>query len=332
MKHIPAFDAVLGQDRAIAQLKQLLASKSVPGAMLFTGPASVGKFLTAISFAMAANCCEEGSDSIIGCRVCGSCSRIKSGNHPDVIIIKPDGNYIKIGQIRELIEKISTRPKEALTRFIIIDGASTMTVEASNALLKSLEEPPQNTVFILVSSSMMSVLPTIRSRCCHIGFSPLGRKALEMILISSVGYTSEISASASLMSDGSVRTAVDAIEKGWIEKRRWLYSEVAALRNRSLPVILALAEDLAQKSDDIKASLEIIKSFFRDLVVYRYRPEVFMGHDLKSVLETALPYYQDSELVRMLEKVHESQRSLELNAVSRLVLEMLFLKIAGFHK
>jgi len=162
--------------------------------------------------------------------------------------------------------------------------------------------------------------------------SPLGRKTLEMILISSVGYTSEISASASLMSDGSVRTAVDAIEKGWIEKRRWLYSEVAALRNRSLPVILALAEDLAQKSDDIKASLEIIKSFFRDLVVFRYRPEVFVGHDLKSVLETALPYYQESELVSMLEKVHESQRSLELNAVSRLVLEMLFLKIAGFHK
>lgn len=332
MKQIPAFEAVLGQDRAIAQLRQLLESKSVPGAMLFIGPVSVGKFLSAISFAMTANCCEEDRDSIIGCRVCGSCSRIKSGNHPDILIIKPDGNYIKIGQIRELIEKISTRPKEAFTRFIIIDGASAMTVEASNALLKSLEEPPHNTVFILISSSMLSVLPTIRSRCCHIGFSPLRRKTLEMILTSSLGYPSEVSISASLMSEGSVRTAVDAIEKGWTEKRRWLYSEVAALRNRSLPVILALAEDLSQKSDDIKASLEIIKSLFRDLAVFRYRPDIFFNHDLKYVLESALPNYQEQELVSILEKVHESQRSLELNAVSRLILETLFLKIAGFHK
>lgn len=332
MKQSTAFDSILGQDAAVRRLRQIIERKSLPGAMLFTGPESVGKYLVAVSFAMAVNCDEREDSNIYGCGICGSCHRIEAGIHPDVLTVRPDGNHIKIGQIRDLIEKISTRPKEASTRFVMIDGVSLMTVEAANALLKSLEEPPLNTVFILISSSMLSVLPTIRSRCCNIGFMPLETESVEHILSGKLEYSHEVASSASLMSDGGVRSAVAAIEKGWSERLFWLCSETAALKTMSLPVILALAEEMTRKGDDIKTALEIIKGFFRDLAVFRYKPDSIRSRDSIAVLGRAARYYEDHELVSILEKVHEAQRSLELNAVSRLAVETLFLKIAGFIK
>lgn len=316
----------------MSQLRRLLSSGSMPGGLLFIGPESTGKLLTAQAVAMSANCQREADKPQEGCGVCSSCSRIRSGNHPDVFLIKPDGNFIKIGQIRELIDKISTRPKEAFVRFVVIDGAHTMNLEASNALLKSLEEPPRNTVFILISTSLMSVLPTIRSRCIQIGFSPLGADIIGKILTSVLGYPSKDSESAAMMSGGGVRMSVEAIEKGWLDKRRWLYSELATIRSRTIPAVLALAEDLSHKGEEIKSYLEIVKTFFRDLVVLKYRKDSFCGSELEVLLSSAMPQYQENEIVALLGKVHEAQRSLELNAVSRLVLEMLFLKIAGFHK
>lgn len=332
LEHTAVFDSILGQDKAISRLRQIIDKNALPGAMLFTGPDGVGKCLASVSLAMTVNCKFFLENSGEGCGVCNSCSRIKSGNHPDVMMIRPDGNFVKIGQIRDLIEKISIRPKEASIRFVIIDGASNMTLEASNALLKSLEEPPQKTCFILISSSMLSVLPTIRSRCCNIGFSPLSRETVEKILSKLHGYGSEISTPAAAMSDGSVKAAISAIEKGWAERRRWLYQEIASLRNKSLQAVLALAEEISAKSDDVRTSLEITKICFRDLAVFRHSPDSVYGKDLIPLLERTSSFYEDRDLVAILERVHEAQRSIELNAVSRLVLETLFLKIAGFIK
>lgn len=332
MEDSGVFDLVLGQDEAIKRLRQIISKNALPGAMLFTGPEGVGKCLAAVSLAMSVNCCAMTGIKGEGCGVCGSCQRIKSGNHPDVLIIRPDGNYIKIGQIRELLEKISIRPKEASVRFIIIDGASSMNIEASNALLKSLEEPPQRTCFILIASSMVSLLPTIRSRCCNIGFSPLSRENLEMILSGVHGYGPEISSAAAAISGGSVKSAFFAIEKGWIERRKWLCSEISSLRSRPLGYVLALAEEISVKGDGVDTSLEIIKIFFRDLAIFRHRADAVYGNDFSALLEKASKYYDETELFSILEKIHEAQRSIGLNAVSRLVLETLFLKIAGFIK
>ncbi len=141
------------------------------------GPAGVGKRLTAVAAAQAINCLQPQSSSEFerdACGECASCRRIARGVHPDVIIVEPgDTGSIKIEQLRDVIDRSQYRPFEGRRRIVIIDEADAATAEAQSALLKTLEEPPSASTFVLVSSLPDALLPTVRSRCPRLRFGPL---------------------------------------------------------------------------------------------------------------------------------------------------------------
>ncbi len=162
---------------------EILRRGQLPGASLFTGPEGVGKKTLALSLAALANC-KEGTDEE-SCGKCSSCVKAAAGYHSDILLFQPLKNLIRIGKngrdpdtMRKLNREAQFRPFEGRLRFFIIDQAETMTEEAANCILKTLEEPPDTSRIILISSFPRRLLPTIRSRCQAFPFHPLGREEI----------------------------------------------------------------------------------------------------------------------------------------------------------
>lgn len=164
---------ILGQDRAIAQLCRAIDADRVAHAYLFTGPARCGKYTTGLALAAALNCLEAPGR---GCGTCASCERIAAGIHPDVQTLERQGaaQIIPIAVIRErVIPQLGLPPHEGRARVFLIEEATSLPDASANALLKTLEEPPNRTHFILCTTAPENLLPTIRSRCQRVDFAAL---------------------------------------------------------------------------------------------------------------------------------------------------------------
>jgi DNA polymerase-3 subunit delta' len=167
---VPTLAEISGQERVISVLTQSIAHGRVPHAYLFAGPVGAPLLATAKALAAAQNC-EVAPGK--GCGTCASCERIAEDRHPDVITLKPEGaaQIIPIETIRkEVVPALGLAPHEGKTRWFLVEEAAALPGPSANALLKSLEEPPARTHFVLCTSTPDAVLPTIRSRCQRLLF------------------------------------------------------------------------------------------------------------------------------------------------------------------
>lgn len=175
------FDAVVGQQKPIQILKNLISSDKIGHAYLFMGQEGIGKKLAAISFAKAVNCLNL-SENYVPCNHCSNCLKIEKGIHPDVNIISPLNSVITIEQIREIKNTIYWQPLEGRKKIFILDDAHRMNHAASNSLLKILEEPPPYAILILITAEPENLLATIISRCHPISFQPLKEAEMRKVL------------------------------------------------------------------------------------------------------------------------------------------------------
>lgn len=216
------FSTVIGQERAVSQLKAMLNNRRVPPGLLFTGPHGCGKGYAALRFARALNCLDEDAVSRQDCcALCQNCVHIAKGIHPDVIVCdyafqarlsgkeEARQEHILIDTIRELIIKAQQKAIAGRWKVYIIDRADTMTNEAANALLKLLEEPPEGTLWILLAEKREALPETIRSRCQTVAFNPLSEEAVSEILVER-GMTLDEAQRLALVSEGSVERAEKA--------------------------------------------------------------------------------------------------------------------------
>jgi DNA polymerase-3 subunit delta' len=221
------FRDVIGHRKLVALLSRSIERHSIPPSLIFAGPAGVGKRLVALSTAQALNCLDPRRSEVPtpesiefdACGVCAACTRIARGLHPDVVVIEPgDTGSIKIDAVREIIERVGYRPFEGRRRAVIIDEADALVPQAQNALLKTLEEPPSLSVFILVSARADSLLPTVQSRCPRLRFHQLGPEDVATALIRRGKSDSEAHAIAAL-ADGSIGAALDVDADVLVEAR-----------------------------------------------------------------------------------------------------------------
>ena len=169
-----ALREIIGQDRAVKILLRSIQRARIPSSYLFAGEAGIGKKFTAINFAKAVNCLTppsppltKGGDGGVfdACDECYSCRKINAGVHPDFLIISPDAGQIRIEEIRAINDILSYKAFEGRMKVIIVDEAETMNPYAANAFLKNLEQPPEDSLIILISSNPDRMLDTIKSRC-----------------------------------------------------------------------------------------------------------------------------------------------------------------------
>jgi DNA polymerase III delta' subunit len=167
---VTAWSSIPGQQRVTAQLQSAIERNRVPHAYLFSGPKGAPLYDTAQALAMALNCTTQRG---IGCGECEQCSKIAAGIHPDVVTLLREGaaQIIPIESVRtQVITRIGLPPHEADTRVFIVEEATSFAPPAANALLKTLEEPPARTIFVLCTTAPEQLLPTIRSRCQRVRF------------------------------------------------------------------------------------------------------------------------------------------------------------------
>jgi DNA polymerase-3 subunit delta' len=221
------FREVIGHRKLVALLSRSVERESLPPSLIFAGPAGVGKRLIAIATAQALNCLHPrhpqtpASDTVYydACGTCAACTRIVRGMHPDVLVIEPgDNGSIKIEAIRDLVDRAGYRPFEGRRRVVIIDDADAMVPHAQNALLKTLEEPPSASVFILVSARPDALLLTVQSRCPRLRFRELGPDDVAAALIRQGKSETEARATAAT-ANGSIGRALEASADDQVEAR-----------------------------------------------------------------------------------------------------------------
>jgi len=174
------FDSIIGQERPKRFLQAALRSERLAHALLFHGEERIGKLLTARVLAQAVNCeAIPPPDPPDACGACRSCHQIETGAHPDVTILTATSGKGETDQTREIESRFIYRPLIGRRKIVILDNADLLRREAANALLKTIEEPPPDSLIILVSSRPEALLPTIRSRCQEIRFAPLALDQVE---------------------------------------------------------------------------------------------------------------------------------------------------------
>lgn len=334
------FDLIRGQRQAIRLLTTLLQKGHIPHALVFTGIDGIGKQMAAQAFAMACNCADpqpfptsqEGASPAARTNACGqcrTCRRIHSDNHPDILHICPSGDMIRIAVIRDLIQRLMMKPYEQGKRVVIIAGSHAMNPEASNALLKILEEPPANTLLVLTARQTTDLLPTIISRCQQIRFSPLKPDVLIELLRINEALTPEEATAATALSGGSYTHAMKMVRAGWIQRRRWLANEISRLNDQSTTSQLALAEKLAAGKTQLPDTLAWLVSWYRDLIVFPFQPEQIVNSDLFQQIRAAATDADPLVLIGRMKAVQKALKQLQANANLRLTMDDLVLQLAA---
>ena len=224
------------------------------------------------------------------------------------------------------------KPYEAKLRVVIISDAQAMNPSAGNALLKVLEEPPDKTILILTAMQTSDLLPTIVSRCQHIRFNPIPQKHLETLLVEKRGTHPDDAKIIAAMANGSVSKAFSMTGKktpiDWIRRRTWLIDEVQALPQRPMAARLAFAAMLSGDNRVLGESLEVLKSWFRDLVVWKFHPERILNTDLKGKVQRIAPTMTVGSILSKIDDIHAAQKNIQANTNLRLTLEVLILQLA----
>ena len=343
------FESLIGQERPIRILNTLLKNRTLPHALLFTGTEGVGKQTAAIALAMACNCQDENAGrktegrsehdpyrptvksdlTVLGsCGVCNACRKIESGNHADIIRVQPSGSFIKIAQIRSLADTLAMRPYEAKIRVVVIVAAQALNAASSNALLKILEEPPNRTMLVLIANQKSALLPTIVSRCQHIGFNPISRKNMADLLREKHELAAQEAGILAAMANGSYSRAQSMIRSNWLKRRKWLIDEIHSLSVNRMGGLLALAEKISAEREELSESLEVIKVWFRDLIIGRYDPGKIINQDVADQIKIASEKVSIPLLLSKLDAVQQAQNRITANTNLRLSMENLLIKLA----
>lgn len=277
-----AFDSVLGHDRVRGLLARAVRDGRLPPALLLCGPAGVGKRTLGLAVARAL-LCESGSGE--SCGECAPCQRVERGLHPDVIVVQPTTNAIKIEQVRDLVREIGARPFEARARAFLVDDAHAMTEQAMNALLKSLEEPASSSHVLLVTDAPQALLPTIRSRCQVLRFGPIPSAILEGHLVERHGLTPEEARLRASLSGGSLGAALAFEAEGYRTVRDLLLAALRRLDSLGPLERMDFAQTLAD-ADDPMLVLVALRSILRDVAALRAgaAPESVLNRDAAPVL------------------------------------------------
>ena len=325
-----SFKDVLGHSRPIEMLQRAIQRDKVVHSYLFAGNEGIGKKWVALQFAKALNCLGEGDRKGDACDHCPACQKVDHHLHPDISIIEPEGQTIKVDQVRQMQKELMYRPYEGKRRVFILTAADRMAPNMSNILLKTLEEPPLHTVIILLANHPRLLLPTILSRCQTIRFHPLPVPMVRKWLMEEKGLNEGEAHLLASLSEGSPGKAMELREPiGQIRREDllegWVGSPVGSFES-----IENWVDALPSQRESLLLILEVARTLLRDLVMVKLMkngPKLIHSDLLQKMEKAALPWSLPSLLKRM-EALHQAAFSIRGNANTTLALEALMLSWA----
>ena len=343
------FDRLVGNERAKDVLRRMLAQGRVPGALLFGGEDSVGKFQFAVELAKALNCLRP--RGVEACDKCPACKRIPHfvpspsdneekkrfiawSDYPDVALVRREVSVITVHQARRIERESNFRPNEGRARVFIIDNADQMNEQASNALLKTLEEVAPTSHLVLVTSRPASLLQTIRSRCQSIRFAPLSAAEIEKHLVGNKLRAGGEAKLVARLSRGRLGEALALNPDAYRARRELMLGVLDSLTARpaDLARLLRATEELgdAKRKDDFESHLDALSAVVRDAWLLSIDPEAeIVNEDIRDRLARHAAALAAGRAVRWLSQIEHLRAQLAVNVNRRAATDALFLSMAA---
>jgi DNA polymerase-3 subunit delta' len=325
-----SFKDVLGHSAPIEFLRRAIRQDKVGQSYLFLGMEGIGKKWVALQFAKALNCLEGVVNKGDACDRCLSCRKIDHHLHPDVLIIEPEGQTLKVDQVRQMQRDLAYRPYEGYRRVCILSAADRMAPNMSNSLLKTLEEPPLHTVIILLANNPRLLLPTILSRCQPIRFNPLPLPLVSNWLVGQKGMDEEEAHLLATLSEGSPGKALEIQQEIQQIPRDELLMDFVGLKFLPFEKKDRWAESLSSDREKLILVLEVAKTLLRDLVLMKTSKDRsrLIHSDLLQKMESLALSWSLPSLLNRLELLHQTTLAIRSNANMTLALEAMMLSWA----
>lgn len=325
-----SFKNVIGHSRPITLIQRAIRNEKVASSYLFLGNEGIGKKFIALQFAKALNCLAREGEKEDSCDRCLSCKKIDHALHPDVLLIEPEGQNIKVEQVRQLQRDLAYKPYEGRRRVCILTSADRMAPNMSNTLLKTLEEPPLHTVIILLASNPRLILSTIVSRCQPIRFNPLPISLVSQWLLEQKGLPRAEAFLLASLSEGSPGKALEIQEEVREIQRERLLKEWIGLETLSMERMRGWVISFPSQRESLLLILEIAKTLLRDLVILKTleRKLPLIHSDLLEIMEPLAMKQDLPSLLRRIEILHQTGMAIKANANISLALEAMMLSWA----
>ena len=326
------FRDLAGHRRLLELTARAALRGSLPPSLIFGGPEGVGKRRAAVALAQLVNCAAPSATD--ACGTCAACRRIARGVHPDVLVVEPgDTGTIKVDQIRDVVERTAYRPFEGRRRVVIVDDADAMMPEAQNAMLKTLEEPPAASSFVLVTSRPDVLLPTVRSRCQHLRFGRLAPAEIAAVLERAHGYSSGDAHAAAAAADGRIGRALEGGSEEYAEARESAAALLTAAaagadprrRLESARALVGGGSDREQLGRRLRAAA----SMLRDLGVLLSRADErgLANADLRPLLTRLAKSFDGDRTLRAFSAIDRALEALDRNAGPKIVADWISLQV-----
>lgn len=332
-----SFKSVACQERVVELFQNAIRNNHLAHAYIFAGQEGVGKTSFSRELAKAIFCKHPGRDA---CDTCNNCQRITRDNFSDLFFILPEKNsrVIKIEQLKYLQDVLKVKPLESKYKIVIIQSADKMNEEASNCLLKTLEEPPSYAIIILIVTSLESLRETVRSRCQIIRFSPLSVAVVKNILVNHFKLDDKQAERLAFISNGSIERATLLSGTSALEKKNWLVDRLLKLEiNDNLTFSKELFSEwhiqdldiLEEKRSYVKELLFSFLMYYRDLLVCKIGSDDLPVYhtDWRDALAVRSRSLSEDVLFRILNTIKTSLEYLDYNANITLLLENMITKI-----
>lgn len=323
------FKEIIGHKREIAHLTKAMEAGKVSHAYIFSGAKGTGKLTLADAFAMALQCTGEGERP---CGSCHSCHQAASGNHPDIIHLtheKP--NSIGVEDVREqLVGDVQIRPYNGKYKIYIIPEAEKLTVQAQNAILKTIEEPPEYAIILLLTTNEQSFLDTIRSRCVLLQLKPVPDEQVKAYLMEHLQIPDYEADICSAFAQGNIGKAIRLASSEDFNSIKG--SAMRLVRNvgkMEISEIIEYVKEVQEYKVSIEDYLDILALWYRDMVYFKATRDIdgiIFKDEIRTIRETVrVCSYEGVEEV--MKAIETAKARLAANVNFDLTMELLFLVI-----
>lgn len=323
------FGAIVGHEQIINHMKNSILQDKVSHAYVLVGEAGAGKKTLANVYAMTLQCEKGGA---VPCKTCDSCKKANSRNHPDIIYVEHEkSDSIGVDEIRsQVVDDVAIRPYNGRYKIYIISDADKMTPQAQNAVLKTIEEPPDYAVFLLLTTNVDALLPTIRSRCVRLDVRPVSDALVKQYLVENMHVPEHEAELETAFAQGNIGKAEKAADTSYFDEmaQKVLYILKYASKMEVHEWVEALKK-ISEGKQDIYDQLDIVQVWFRDVLMFKATREVdnlVFKREINSIKEQASQRSYEG-IENIIDAADKAKVRLQANVNFDLAMELLFLTI-----
>ena len=324
-----SFSEIVGHEQIKEHMQAAIRDKKPFHAYLFQGEEGVGKEALARTFAAGLQCQSESADK--PCKECVSCRQMESGNQPDVIWVTREKASLGVDEIREqLCNTMDIKPFSSPYKIYLVPEAEKMTEAAQNALLKTIEEPPEYGIVILMTSNISALLPTIQSRCLTMEFRPLSTAVVESFVKEHCQVPDYQARASAAFAQGNLGKAMRyAKSEDFIERKDHIISLLRHVEQMDLSEMLAVIKDLGTRKDEVRDYMDLMVLWYRDVLLFKATKDInqLLFQDEASYISREASHRSYEKIEEILQAFEKAKVRLRANVNFDITMELMLLTL-----